>query len=195
MPKGSIPLQPAELDEGNRVNGWVTRTFSATPFSCLACWICTPPAVAACAGTPGSLCCLKGVSCPQQRNPCPWRVPSSQLGTAFGGVSPSPAKAAAKARTQMLLPVSNLIFFAWFQHANSQSRSVIFPHCEILLGFKTIPSSPANDFILLIHVFLACHPRRQGLSYAVICKWDHSALAGSVLPTPAPRVWWGSGQG
>lgn len=74
------------------------------------------------------------------------------------------AKAAAKARTQMLLLVSNLIFFACFQYANSQSRSAIFPHCKILLGFNTVLSSLANDFILLIHVFLLGHSRRQGLN-------------------------------
>lgn len=37
VPKGSPPLQLAELDQGNRVNGWVIHTFFAIPFSHLAC--------------------------------------------------------------------------------------------------------------------------------------------------------------
>lgn len=95
VPKGSFPLQQSQTKVA--VNGWVIQTFSAAPSCHLSRWL-SP---------------RRG--CPQQGRKAlspACALPAFQgLGTAFPGYAPPTAELRAKARTQMLLPVSNSILF------------------------------------------------------------------------------------
>lgn len=131
---------------------------------------------------------------PTAGKPCPalsWCLVHSRDWNSLHWFLTIHSKTESQAGAQMLLPLSNLIsFLSDFSMAICSLALLFFLTIKFCLDIRLflLPSQ-----MILFYLFMYFwQVWRQGLSYTVIFKWDHSALAGSVLPTPGVCVWWDS---
>lgn len=132
---------------------------------------------------------------PTAGKPCPalsWCLVHSRDWNSLHWFLTIHSKTESQAGAQMLLPLSNLIsFLSDFSMAICSLALLFFLTIKFCLDIRLflLPSQ-----MILFYLFMYFwQVWRQVLSYTVIFKWDHSALAGSVLPTPGLCVWWDSG--